>query len=240
MTPRPVVVLVHGTRMSRDFWRDYPALLPQVDVVRPDLPGHGARVGEEFTWERAVETVDSALPRDDRPTVVVGHSLGGYVAMAHAAAHPGRVAGLGLVGASAVPRGPGAALYRGFASAVPVLGPDRVAKVANAVMRALAGGREMPGVSADGAAYAAMPAAWAAVMAECGPHLLDGLDIPVLLLNGALDQLRIDARRYAGACSDVEVVTVPRATHFLPATHPAACAEHVTRLVVRATTGAAT
>ena len=96
-TPTPTLVLLHGTRMNAGFWRDYPALLPGVRVVTPDLPGHGSRGAEDFTWEGALATVEQALPADG-PVVLAGHSLGGYVAMSYAAAQPHRLAGLGLVG----------------------------------------------------------------------------------------------------------------------------------------------
>ncbi|AKT52945.1 hypothetical protein ADJ73_16055 [Arsenicicoccus sp. oral taxon 190] len=218
--------------MRGSFWRDYPALLPGVRVVAPDLPGHGDRAGEDFTWEGALATVEAALP--DGPVVLAGHSLGGYVAMAYAAAHPHRLDGLGLIGATGVPTGAGAAVYRGFARLVPRLGEERVARRVNALMRRLAGGRDVSHVTDEGAGYAAMPAAWAAVMSECGPGLLGGLDIPVLLLNGGLDQMRLGVRAYAAACPGARVVTVPRATHFLPLTHPEACARELRRLLDRA------
>ncbi|WP_029210731.1 alpha/beta fold hydrolase [Arsenicicoccus bolidensis] len=233
-TPTPTLVLLHGTRMNAGFWRDYPALLPGVRVVTPDLPGHGSRGAEDFTWEGALATVEQALPADG-PVVLAGHSLGGYVAMSYAAAQPHRLAGLGLVGATGVPAGAGAAVYRGFARLVPVVGSARMAHVANGVMRRLAGGRDISQVTDDGQGYAAMPAAWSAVMAQCGPHLLGGLDIPVLLLNGGLDQMRLGVRAYAAACPAAQVVTVPRATHFLPLTHPEACATHLRGLLDRAT-----
>lgn len=232
-TAAPTLVLLHGTRMNAGFWRDYPALLPGVHVVTPDLPGHGSRGAEDFTWEGALATVERALPADG-PVVLAGHSLGGYVAMSYAAAQPHRLAGLGLVGATGVPAGAGAAVYRGFARLVPVVGAARMAHVANGVMRRLAGGRDISQVTDDGQGYAAMPAAWSAVMAQCGPHLLGGLDIPVLLLNGGLDQMRLGVRAYAAACPTAQVVTVPRATHFLPLTHPEACATHLRGLLDRA------
>src|SRR5699024_880047 len=44
---RPRLVLVHGTRMDRHEWAAYPDLLPGAEVVAVDLPGHGARLGQE-------------------------------------------------------------------------------------------------------------------------------------------------------------------------------------------------
>ena len=73
-------------------------------VVTVDLPGHGAMAGHAFRLPRAVGQVariidDAAAGR----AVVVGISLGGYVAMELAALHPDRVAGLMICGATTEP-----------------------------------------------------------------------------------------------------------------------------------------
>lgn len=227
---RPTVVLVHGTRMSRAQWDRYPALLPGVDVLSVDLPGHGDRAGEEFTEEAALRTIDDAVARAGVATapVLVGHSLGGYLAMMWAAEHPRALAALVLVGASAVPAGPLTGLYRGFARLLPVVGPDRMARVVNRLLRAL-GAERGPGAAPlpDGAGYAALPAAWALVMRRARPELLTGVEAPVVLVNGQLDQMRVHVRRFARACQDPRLVLVPRASHLLPLTHP----EQVARVV---------
>ena len=56
--PQPVrLVLVHGSQVNRAVWSHYAALLgPGVEVVAPDLPAHGARRDEVFTWESALAT----------------------------------------------------------------------------------------------------------------------------------------------------------------------------------------
>ena len=112
------VVLLHGSQLSSAQWWRYAALLgPDVDLAVPDLPAHGGRRGEPFTWESALEVIGEAVEggAPGVPVVLAGHSLGGYLALAWAADHPQRLAGLGLLGASAVPAGPGAALYRAIA-----------------------------------------------------------------------------------------------------------------------------
>lgn len=218
---RTRLVLVHGTRVSRTQW-DLPAyrdLGADFDVVCPDLPGHGQRAGERFTTDAAVAAVEAG----DRaaPVVLVGHSLGGYMAMAYAARHPSRLSGLVLIGASAVPQGLGAAAYRAFASLLPRLGHERVARLSNRVLARLAGQETLAVVLAGGASYDATADAWACVMQDCRPDLLREVACPVLLLNGQFDQLGVHARRFAAHCRDAHVVVVPRASHLLPITHPA-------------------
>ena len=80
------VVLVHGLRTSRTMWRAQVEALQRVGhrAVAVDLPGHGTRIGEPFTLDAAVDTVADAIDEVGGPAVVVGLSLGGYVAIRHA------------------------------------------------------------------------------------------------------------------------------------------------------------
>jgi pimeloyl-ACP methyl ester carboxylesterase len=221
---RTRLVLVHGTRVSRAQW-DLPAyrrLLAGLDVVAPDLPGHGQRVGERFTTQGAVATIGEAVDSADRgaPVVVAGHSLGGYMSMVYAAEHPDRLAGLVLIGASAVPQGLGAAAYRGFASLLDRVGPERMARLSNRVLGRMAGREVLETVLAGGASYDATADAWAAVMRDCHPEQLRSVCAPVLFVNGQFDQLGVHARRFAALCREPRIVVVPRASHLLPLTHP--------------------
>lgn len=220
----PRLVLVHGTRMSAAQWEPYRALLPGVEILTVDLPGHGERVGEEFTGEDALAAIDDTVRQAGPRPVLAGHSLGGYLATAWAAEHPTALGALVLVGATADPAGPLTAVYRAFARVLPRLDPERTARRMNALFRRLGATGEHAAALPDGAAYAALPAAWDYVMAHGGPHLLDDVRCPVVMVNGQLDQMRLHVRRYAEHARDPHVVTVPRATHLMPATHPEAVA----------------
>lgn len=226
--PRRVrLVLVHGSQLSGAMWARYPALLgPDVELVTPDLPAHGTRRDEPFTWEGALATVDAAVGGGDPevPVVLGGHSLGGYLVMAWAQRHPERLAGLALLGASAVPAGVGAAVYRTLARVEQRLGADRMSRALDRELDALLPPAFAALLKEAGYGFDGIPAAWAAVMGECRPEMLAGVTAPVLLVNGQLDQLRVDVRRFrraATAAPWVDVVTVPRGLHVFPLTHPA-------------------
>lgn len=219
--------------MDARQWEPYRRLLPGVEVVAVDLPGHGHRLGERFTTDAAVAVIAEAVEQGSagRRVVLAGHSLGGYMASVYAARRPGHLAGLVLVGASADPASSLAGVYRGFARLLPRVGPERMARAANRVMRWLGARGPMAAALPGGEAYAALPDAWQAVMDECGPQLLAQVGCPVLIVNGGLDQMRVHERRYAAAAREARIVTVPHATHLLPLTHP----EQLSALLLQAT-----
>jgi pimeloyl-ACP methyl ester carboxylesterase len=98
------IVFVHGVRESRSMWRPQLDLADRYRVVTLDLPAHGTLPAERFRLERAVEHVSTVIDEAaDRRALVVGFSLGGYVAMELAARSPQQVAGLMLCGASSEP-----------------------------------------------------------------------------------------------------------------------------------------
>ena len=67
-----------------------------------DMRGHGrsgaARPGD-YTRGHALADLGRVLDAVGRPAILVGHSLGGYLSLAHAILSPGDVAALVLVGA---------------------------------------------------------------------------------------------------------------------------------------------
>ncbi|MBR7744095.1 alpha/beta hydrolase [Phycicoccus sp. BSK3Z-2] len=224
MPERVRLVLLHGSQVNHAVWSPYPALLgPGVEVVAPDLPAHGRRRDEPFSWESALATVDEAVGDDGRPVVLAGHSLGGYLAMAWAGAHPQRLAGLALLGASGVPTGPGALVYRGLAVTQRWLGVERMSRGMDREFEALLTPELAAAVKDAGYGFGGVRTAWADVMSRCRPEMLAEVTAPVLLVNGQLDQLRVDVgrfRRAAAAAPWVRVVSVPRALHVFPLSHP--------------------
>ena len=234
------VVLLHGSQLSSAQWWRYAALLgPDVDLAVPDLPAHGGRRGEPFTWESALEVIGEAVEggAPGVPVVLAGHSLGGYLALAWAADHPRRLAGLGLLGASAVPAGPGAALYRAIARVENRLGVDRMSRALDRQFDVMLPAELAAVIKEAGYGFDGIPAAWAGVMGRCRPDMLREVTAPVLLVNGQLDQLRVDARRFARAARAarwVRVVSIRGGLHVFPLTHPNETAAALWELVTAA------
>lgn len=96
----PAVLLVHGVTSSHLAWPFVVERLPGVRVVAPDLRGRGESrrvAGPSGMAAHAddLAAVLDALAIDD--VVVVGHSMGAFVAVVLADRHPARVSRLVLV-----------------------------------------------------------------------------------------------------------------------------------------------
>jgi 3-oxoadipate enol-lactonase len=95
------VVLVHGFPLDHTIWEPViPLLSPHARLILPDLRGHGRSPAPEGIYDMRVLADDILALLDtlhiERATVV-GHSMGGYAALAFARAYPNRLAGLGFV-----------------------------------------------------------------------------------------------------------------------------------------------
>lgn len=218
--PTPVV-LVHGLRASRTMWRAQVAALEAAGrtVRAPDLPGHGTRLGERYTHAAAVEAVARAVDEVGGRAVVVGLSLGGYVAIAHAAEHPDHVAGLVAASCStrphrAVLRAWGAAAW-GFAHL-----PDRGAAVNQWLVDRTLPAEGAADVGAGGFALDVVEDALREMAAARPLEDLRRVRAPVWIVNGRWDHFRGEERRFLAACHDGRLVLVPRATHLVSLVQP--------------------
>jgi len=99
------LVLVHGYPLDHTIWDEVvPLLENDFDIILPDLRGFGQSGVVESQYKIADMAEDIAGLLDQlgiERTVIVGHSMGGYVALAFANAHPKRVAGVGLIASQA-------------------------------------------------------------------------------------------------------------------------------------------
>ncbi len=101
------VVLLHGYLESLLVWDSFvPLLYKSVRVVTLDLPGHGISVvtGDIHTMDFLADTVAAGLKAlgIERCTVV-GHSMGGYVALALTERHPEMLDGVVLLSSTPNP-----------------------------------------------------------------------------------------------------------------------------------------
>jgi pimeloyl-ACP methyl ester carboxylesterase len=96
----PAILFLHGIRLGRDIWAPHARILaPRYHVVTVDLPGHGVLAHQDFSITSVRDVITNAIENVcTSPPLIVGYSLGGYVAMEYAANNPERTAGLVLAG----------------------------------------------------------------------------------------------------------------------------------------------
>lgn len=223
----PPVVFVHGFPFQREVWR------AQVDflkasrrVVAPDLRGFGESQAapDAVSMERFADDVHGLLASlRTGPAVLIGHSMGGYVALAFASRYPRMLAGLALVATRAVKDTPeAAAARRATAEKVRAEGP-------RIVVEAMAPKMLSPG-NADAAMLAAVRGFMSPLTREgvIGALLgmaerrdatgtLGRIDVPTLVVTGADDVLipPAESERMARAIPRARLEILPDAGHLV-------------------------
>jgi pimeloyl-ACP methyl ester carboxylesterase len=104
----PVLVLVHGFGASLHTWEPWvERLQANYRIVSVDLPGHGltrAPAGYSFSAGSNAQLIDEVAERLNlRRFTLVGHSMGGAVAVRYALRYPERLDALVLIDAAAWP-----------------------------------------------------------------------------------------------------------------------------------------
>lgn len=96
---RPVI-FIHGFCEDGAVWKDfYPSFAHDYHVMVPDLPGFGlsSPAPQGFTITDVAQHVAEWMKTlDVEGSVVIGHSLGGYVTLELAKSHPQLLSGIGL------------------------------------------------------------------------------------------------------------------------------------------------
>jgi pimeloyl-ACP methyl ester carboxylesterase len=162
---RPVLLLVHGMAGSAATWRlAIPALARRYTVIAPDLPGHGdsATTWQDYSLGSMANALrDMLVALKVEHATVVGHSLGGGVAMQFAYQHPQYSERLVLVASGGLGQEVSWILrsltFPGIEYLMPVLFPDIARRGGESLSRWLRGiGLRAPGLEEEWAAYAAL------------------------------------------------------------------------------------
>jgi len=95
------LVLLHGFPLDHHVWDEIVPLLEDTfDLIIPDLRGFGSSttIDTPYTMDDFASDINGLLNNlGIEKTAIVGHSMGGYVALAFARLYPKRMSGLGLV-----------------------------------------------------------------------------------------------------------------------------------------------
>jgi len=86
------IVLLHGYLESKEIWNDFAKeLAKSFQVIVPDLPGNGnsGLSSEGLSIEQMAESVKLILDKENvKKCTLVGHSMGGYAALAFLELYP--------------------------------------------------------------------------------------------------------------------------------------------------------
>jgi pimeloyl-ACP methyl ester carboxylesterase len=227
---KPAVVFLHGAGFDRTAWRLQTRWFAHHgrSVLAIDFPAHGWSDGPALDsiaamadWTAAL--LDAAGLKD---AALVGHSMGGLVALAAALAWPDKVGGLVLCGAA--PRLPVSeallAVVRDDYDAFPAWLAER------ALSPAAAPGLRRAFIAAGLVTSRATTLAdYAAIAVTDLTSRLPEIKCPVVWLNGADDRI-VAAPDAAMLPPNSEQAIVPDAGHLLPIEAPAVVAEAAGRL----------
>ena len=244
----PPLVLVHGLGGSATNWLELaPLLAPRHRLLIPDLPGHGR--------SSALPAVSGLEPFADRvalvaereamlPAPVVGHSLGGTVALRFALRRPDDVQALVLAGAAGLSIGN--VWLRELLSLVTTVRPGRIAGryrswvARSPLLRRIVFGvvsvadpvgltdEMVEGFLAAQLLHTDVDSAWRALRVDDPRQELESVRCPVLVLWGADDvQLPLDDAFEYTRRLRARLRVIPGCGHLLIGERPQACADAI-------------
>jgi pimeloyl-ACP methyl ester carboxylesterase len=218
------VVLVHGIRTSASMWRPQLEYLTERGnpAIAVDLPGHGTRLGEDFTLEEAFATINRAVQdaANHGPVLLVGHSMGGLLSLEYAGSDQAPpLGGLVAAGATAIPRGAGLRAYRTFLRGFDSL-PRRGSALTDYVLSRTLPPETRDDFGAGGYAFDAQHIALASLSVLDLMRALRSIRVPLWFVNGQYDQMRVNEALFTRTVPEAELIIVPRTTHLVTAMRP--------------------
>lgn len=209
------------------MWRRQTQALARAGItsLALDLPGHGEFLGGKFSLDDAVDGVRDGVDRLGGRALVVGLSLGGYIAVEHRARHPEQSAGLVAASCSTPPRSRLRDAWM-VASRWIERWPDQGARLNSTMVGLTLTAEAAEDVGAGGFALQVMTD----VLQEIGRSdtlaALAAATSPVWIVNGRYDHFRTRERAMLAAARSsgarARLVVVGRARHFVSLDAPVA------------------
>jgi 3-oxoadipate enol-lactonase len=216
------LTLLHGYPLDHSIWQDVAAgLKNEARIIMPDLRGQGkspAPAGTYLMEDLAGDILQILDRLNIEKTIIAGHSMGGYVALALAKIHPERLSGLALVASHAYADSTEKKQARLDSieriqreGVQPILAPmaEKLSKDPGVIerCRALAAGASAQGIIGTLAGLAAR---------EDAAEVFFSLEIPAMLISGLEDQINPPSvnREMARAMKTPRLVEIEGAGHM--------------------------
>lgn len=229
----PTIVFVHGMRVTRKMWKpQMERLANSYRLIALDLPGHGALSNIPFRLDTAVDTIAEVINREARNArvLVVGISLGGYVAMELGARYPEKAAGLVIASATVEPRGWHTLPYHFVAAAMNELPEPTLNWISRTFFQLVYPPEKAEPLIAPGFFMRGGSQGLREVFGKQFAPRLAAYPGPVLLLNGALDfGFRMHERKFLAAAQNGRLEIIPHAFHIANIDQPEAFSNAVRR-----------
>ena len=228
------LLFLHGAGANLGMWHPQVSRLSdEYRCIAVDLPGHGIDRSSRFTLEAAVEVVRGTIEDHARGSAtVVGLSLGAYVGIAAAAAHPERVSGLVSSGAGVEFQGLTAWVNRSQGLLFPLAGPFLNRLAARSLARIAPPGT---GEAIDARGGLSMKGAGQALRDLAGRDFRSRLiryPGPVLALMGVRDKHNLEALpQMIEGVADVTVEVIEDGGHSCSLSQPDKFSDAIRRFV---------
>ena len=233
------LALLHGYPLDHTIWlKLVPYLEKECRLVLPDLRGHGKSPAPKGTYSMRALAEDVARLLDTlaiEKTVLAGHSMGGYIAIAFARYFPDRLSALALVASHAYADSPEKKASR--LSSIPIVEKEGAFPVVKDMPEKLSYNKDVVrfirhiinNANQDGVIGVL------AGMAERPDSIefLSGIDLPVWIVAGQEDQLiSVETnRKMAREIGNAKLIEIPKAGHLPMLDKPAQTADALMSLI---------
>lgn len=231
----PIIIFLHGAVVNRKMWSLHMNLLSHdYNILAPDLPGHGSLSNQPFTLSRSVEHIVGLLNElNDWPVILVGDSLGGYVAMATASKYPEKLSALIVSGCTKNYMGFWGSLLKANAQIgqriIKLIGEDKLINITKKKLRKKIDSKLMDEIFNECVRISSRMEALIELTNRNFSSPLASFGKPVLFINGEKDRInRWAENQFVNAIKNAKLITIAKADHFVALTQPQKYVEAIT------------
>jgi len=190
------IIFLHGGTLNKSMW------LPQIEelknefhIIAIDLPRHGVNIKKPFTLESAVNIVAQYIESENLTSkfTIVGLSLGGYVAIEYTDKYPEQISGLILSGCCVQYLGVMGFLAKFTTLLSSLTSQNKFEKKQKQTLLKVSSNNIVKEIYESGLSLLGGKESLKEVIGKDFVTIVNRIDVPILLLNGANDTLN---RRY--------------------------------------------